>query len=114
MELTLEILELKLIRCGRTCVICGGYLIPNLEINFEKITSITQGGAQGWWPCLSPSSEETYDVLSSMNAHGHQSIVEILGDEVGVIEVEQVMAFIAHARAVHSSDNDLLKIEHLL
>jgi hypothetical protein len=36
---------------------------------------------------LSPRLEETYDVLSSMNAHGHQSIVEILGDEVGVIEV---------------------------
>jgi hypothetical protein len=49
-----------------------------------------------------------------MNAHGHQSIVEILGDEVGVIEVEQVMAFIAHAEVAHSSNNDLLKIEHLL
>jgi hypothetical protein len=36
MEFALEILELKLIRCGRTCVICGGYLRPNLEISFEN------------------------------------------------------------------------------
>jgi hypothetical protein len=39
---------------------------------------------------LGPSLKETYDALGSMNAHGHQSIVEILGDAKGVIEVKQV------------------------
>jgi hypothetical protein len=63
---------------------------------------------------LGLSSEQTYDVLGSMNAHGHQSIVEIVGDEKGVIKVEQVMAFIAHVKVTYNSNNDLLKIEHLL
>lgn len=63
---------------------------------------------------MGPSSKETYDALSLMNAHGHQLIVEILGDEEGVIEVEQVMAFITHVEVTYNSNNDLLKTEHLL
>ncbi len=48
-----------------------------------------------------------------MDAHGHQPSTEILGEEVCVVEVEQVMASATQFEAGYNSNNDLLETEQL-
>lgn len=78
------------------CVFYSWHLRPRMKNSFEEKMLNTKGGTWGWWPHLQGSNLKEKGVAQgSMDAHDHQPSTKILGVEVCVLEVEQIMALAA-------------------